>query len=342
VVAPALRRPSGSSLPRSVGRRPAHLAAVLGLAAALAGCQAEQGGATASSGGAPQSSGTSTVVASSLLDDDATTAAVGAAASSTPASALAALSAIPVKGRAPMTGYSRSQFGKGWVDTDHDGCDTRNDVLARDLTGETVEPGTHGCVVLTGTLADPYSGRTIAFRRGATTSTAVQIDHVVALGDAWQTGAQRWDAATRTAFANDPRELLAVDGPLNEQKGDGDAATWLPPNKAYRCAYVARQVAVKVAYGLWMTQAEKDASATVLATCPQQPLPDGIVAHVVPSAATTTAAPAPAPAAAPAGTAVTPGAFCSPEGATGVTRKGTRMACRTSASDRRDRWRSAG
>jgi Excalibur calcium-binding domain/Protein of unknown function (DUF1524) len=121
----------------------------------------------------------------------------------------------------------------------------------------------------------------------------------VALGDAWQTGAQGWTTATRTALANDPRNLLAVDGPLNEQKGDGDAATWLPPNKAYRCAYVARQVAVKVAYGLWMTQAEKDASATVLASCPTTALPDGVVAGVVApttSAPTPTVAPVPAPA----------------------------------------------
>ncbi len=101
----------------------------------------------------------------------------------------------------------------------------------------------------------------------------MQIDHVVALSNSWQTGAQGWDAATRTAFANDPLNLLAVDGSLNMQKGDGDTATWLPPDRGYRCAYVARQVAVKAAYGLWTTQAEHDAMATVLGTCPQEPLP---------------------------------------------------------------------
>jgi hypothetical protein len=201
-----------------------------------------------------------------------------------------------VKGRAPRTGYARDDFGSGWVDTDHNGCDTRNDILARDLTGDTFKPGTHNCVVLTGTLADPYSGRAISFQRGQGTSEAVQIDHVVALSDAWQKGAQGLDMARRTAFANDPLNLLAVDGPLNMSKGDGDAATWLPPNKSYRCAYVARQVAVKVSYGLWMTQAEKNAIATVLSTCPNEPLPGGVVAQIP----APVAAPAPAPAPKPA------------------------------------------
>ncbi|PWW22953.1 excalibur calcium-binding domain-containing protein [Geodermatophilus normandii] len=188
-------------------------------------------------------------------------------------SALEALGSVPVRGRAPQTGYSREEFGDGWVDTDHNGCDTRNDVLARDLTGEVFEPGTRDCVVVSGTLADPYSGRTIEFRRGEGTSEAVQIDHVVALSDAWQKGARQWDDARRTEFANDPLNLLAVDGPLNQSKGDSDAATWLPPARSYRCAYVARQVAVKVTYGLWMTRAERDAVAAVLGTCPDQPLP---------------------------------------------------------------------
>ncbi|NEK57250.1 DUF1524 domain-containing protein [Geodermatophilus sabuli] len=199
----------------------------------------------------------------------------GATADAPSGSALAALGGIEVKGRAPQTGYDRELFGAGWVDTDRNGCDTRNDVLARDLTGETFRPGTRDCVVLTGTLADPYSGRTIAFQRGEGTSEDVQIDHVVALSDAWQKGAQQWDADQRAAFANDPLNLLAVDGPLNMQKGDGDAATWLPPATGYRCAYVARQVAVKAGYGLWMTTAERDAVASVLAGCPDEPLPDG-------------------------------------------------------------------
>ncbi|MGG5260252.1 GmrSD restriction endonuclease domain-containing protein [Phycicoccus avicenniae] len=187
--------------------------------------------------------------------------------------ALDALAGLPVKGRAPKTGYARGQFGRAWADVDRNGCDTRNDVLRRDLRGLTLKAGTNGCLVLRGTLADPYTGRAKAFVRGAGTSSAVQVDHVVALSDAWQKGAQRLDAIRRTALANDPLNLLAVDGPTNQSKGDGDAATWLPPRKAYLCSYVARQVAVKVRYGLWVTAAERDAIERVLRTCPSQTLP---------------------------------------------------------------------
>jgi hypothetical protein len=145
--------------------------------------------------------------------------------------------------------------------------------LARDLVDETFRAGTNNCIVLTGTLHDPYTGTTIAFQRGQTTSDDVQIDHVVALSNAWQTGAQQLDAGTRELFGNDPLNLLATDGPTNQAKGDGDAATWLPPNRSAWCGYVARQVAVKTKYGLWVTQAERDAITRVLAGCPGEPLP---------------------------------------------------------------------
>ncbi len=179
-----------------------------------------------------------------------------------------------------MTGYDRDRFGPAWTDDNddplgHNGCDTRNDILRRDLYHPTLEAGTHDCVVLRGTLADPYTGRTIHFVRGETTSSQVQIDHVVALGDAWQTGAQQWSPAKRQDLANDPLNLLAVDGPTNESKGDADAATWLPPSHAFRCRYVARQVAVKTKYGLWMTSAEQAATQRVLARCPPLVLPSG-------------------------------------------------------------------
>jgi hypothetical protein len=188
-------------------------------------------------------------------------------------SALAIAAQLPVKGRAPRTGYDRDLYGYAWKDVDRNGCDTRNDILRRDLTDPVLKEGTDGCVVATGTLTDPFSGATIAFVRGQGTSSAVQIDHVVSLSDSWQKGAQQWDTATREAFANDPRNLLAVDGPLNQQKGDGDTATWLPPNTAFRCAYVARQVGVKDAYGLWVTQAEQDAMVRVLSACPAELVP---------------------------------------------------------------------
>ncbi|MET1033773.1 MAG: HNH endonuclease family protein [Arthrobacter sp.] len=184
---------------------------------------------------------------------------------------LAQLEGIEVKGRAPKTGYDRDLFGSGWKDPDRNGCDARNDILRRDLRDTTAKPGTHGCVIATGVLRDPFTGRTIGFVRGQGTSTQVQIDHLVALSDAWQKGAQRMTAEERLVFANDPLNLLAVDGPTNASKGDGDAATWLPPNKGFRCDYVARQTAVKAKHGLWMTRTEHDAIQRVLATqCPDK------------------------------------------------------------------------
>lgn len=197
--------------------------------------------------------------------------------------AMGALNRLPVKGKAPMTGYARARFGRAWTDDadqgltspwGHNGCDTRNDALARDLVEAHLKPGSR-CVVASGRLHDPYTGSTLAWRRGRHTSTTVQIDHVVALGNAWVTGAQHLPAPTRRALANDPLNLVAVDGPANEAKRDGDAATWLPPNKAYRCDYVARQIAVKTKYQLWVTAAEKTAMARVLHRCPTQTLPTG-------------------------------------------------------------------
>ncbi len=187
--------------------------------------------------------------------------------------AIDALAALAIKGRAPKTDYSRSQFGSGWDTVGN--CDVRNHILARDLIDvQFVSPT--DCTVQSGTLAqDPYTGTSIAFVRGPGSSSKIQIDHVVALSDAWQKGAQQLDKPTRQKFANDPLNLLAVDGPTNTAKGDGDAATWLPPHKPYRCRYVARQIAVKQKYQLWVTQAERDAMARVLGDCTEQLLPGG-------------------------------------------------------------------
>lgn len=183
-------------------------------------------------------------------------------------SAADALNELAVKGRAPKTGYARAQFGDGWASVR--GCDTRNIILRRDMTDAAQNDK---CQVVSGTLDDPYTGKIIEFTRGAGTSDDVQIDHVVALSDAWQTGAQQLTSDRREQLANDPLELLAVDGPANQQKSDGDAATWLPSNKPFRCQYVARQVAVKKKYALWVTSAEKAAIMRVLASCPGQALP---------------------------------------------------------------------
>ncbi|MEV4100105.1 HNH endonuclease family protein [Nonomuraea sp. NPDC049649] len=181
--------------------------------------------------------------------------------------ARAKLEKLAVKGRAPKTGFDRKKFGPAWADVDRNGCDTRNDILKRDLTDETFKPGTHDCIVLTGVLEDPYSGKTINFKRGQDTSSKVQIDHLIPLSDAWQKGAQQWSDTKRKEFANDPLNLLAVDGPLNGQKSDSDAATWLPPRRAYWCPYIARQVEVKAKYELWVTRAEKEAMEGILDKC---------------------------------------------------------------------------
>ncbi|MFF0773196.1 HNH endonuclease family protein [Nonomuraea wenchangensis] len=177
------------------------------------------------------------------------------------------LAKLQVKGRAPRTGFDRDKFGPSWADVDRNGCDTRNDILKRDLEDETFKSGTHDCIVLTGTLKDPYSGKTIKFKRGQDTSTAVQIDHLIPLSDAWQKGAQQWSATKRKEFANDPLNLQATDGPLNGQKSDSDAATWLPPLKSYRCTYIARQIDVKAKYDVWVTAAEKSAMEGILDDC---------------------------------------------------------------------------
>jgi hypothetical protein len=180
-------------------------------------------------------------------------------------SAAKTLETLAVKGRAPKTGYSRSQFGSGWATTS--GCDTRNIILHRDLENPVVDDK---CDVTSGTLHDPYTATVITFTKG---SSDVQIDHVVALSDAWQTGAQALTRALRIQLANDPMELIAVQGDANQQKSDGDAATWLPSNKSFRCEYVARQIAVKQKYSLWVIPAEKQAMLDILTTCPDQALP---------------------------------------------------------------------
>jgi hypothetical protein len=220
----------------------------------------------------------------------------------TDSTAVALLATLPVKGKAPKTGYDRTgDFGTAWLDVDRNGCDTRNDILARDLTA-IVRSGP--CRVLSGTLAEPYTGTSVAFVRGNATSSLVQIDHLVALSNAWQTGAQQLTQEQRVSLANDPLNLLAADGRANAQKGDGDAATWLPAAKTFRCTYVARQISVKVTYGLWVAPAERDAMTRVLSTCPEQ---RGMASASAPVVGVVDPAPAPAPAPALAPAPATPG-----------------------------------
>ncbi len=180
------------------------------------------------------------------------------------------LAALPVKGWDRIQDFKRYLFGKAWsddvnVEFGHNGCNTRDDVLRRDLANLVVRQGT--CFAQTGILHDPYTGTTIDFVRGPDTSNSVEIDHVVSLADAWYKGARSWDPQRRLNFANDPLNLLAVSPKANFDKAFRDAASWLPPNLAFRCDFVARQINVKAVYGLWVTAREKKAMSDVVAAC---------------------------------------------------------------------------
>lgn len=154
---------------------------------------------------------------------------------------------------------------------DRNGCDTRNDILSRDLTNIIYRSGTNNCVVQSGLFYDPYTDTNFEFIKSTGGST-IEIDHVVSLSDSWQKGSQQWDAQTRKQFANDPLNLVATSRSVNRAKSDSDAASWLPPNKQIRCAFIARQVAVKSAYQLWVTKAEFDVMKHILSLCPDQPV----------------------------------------------------------------------
>ncbi|NQX12304.1 DUF1524 domain-containing protein [Microbacteriaceae bacterium VKM Ac-2855] len=300
----------------------------------------------------PDTSVTPPIVASVVIADSAATSSITVAA---------LLDTLPVKGKAPKTGYERTDdFGAAWLDVDRNGCDTRNDILARDLTN----PARSGvCRVVSGTLVSPYTGDEIDFVRGNTTSQEVAIDHVVPLLNAWITGAQQLTLAQRVSLANDPINLLAVDRSSNSQKSAGDAATWLPADKAYRCDYVARQVSVKATYGLWVTEAEKTSISRVLSTCPEQlaltspfaPAPivvepaaePEVAAPVVAPEPITIEAPAPAVVEAPAPavveapapaepsviSGVSPGGYCGAFGAIGVADNGKSYQCGGKGAD---------
>jgi len=193
----------------------------------------------------------------------------GTSATAAPDTALAALESLSSRpeGSAP---YLRAAFGTGWADPDHNGCDTGNDVLARDLSSVTRRGK---CVVVGGRLLDPYVGRSVTAR---SVSGVVALDFVVPLADAWINGAGTWTAPQRAAFVNDPRNLQAIQSTTAQKKRSRDAAGYLPSSVAYRCAYVARQIGVKLAYGLSVGEAEATAMRTVLTTCPRQPLPEDL------------------------------------------------------------------
>lgn len=164
----------------------------------------------------------------------------------------------------PPEKYNRvEQFGPAWKDVDHNGCDTRNDILARDLRD--ISGRRNACVITAGHLPDPYSGTWIDFSKKE--ASKVQIDHVVALENAWQSGAYNLTQEDREALANDPDNLLAVNGHDNMAKGSKSADQWMPSNTAYACTYASKQVQIKNRYALTVTSSEKQALADALATC---------------------------------------------------------------------------
>ena len=183
-------------------------------------------------------------------------------------SAKSVLEKLEIKGRAPKTGYSREEFYSGWPKID--GCNLRQIILKREL-GDSAKLADDNCTVLSGEFDEPYTGSHMIFYEKSDLSNGLQIDHVVALSDAWQKGAQYLPKEVRYEIATDPLNLLAVDAKTNQGKSDGDAATWLPNNKSFRWQYVARQISVKHKYSLWVTQAEHDAIMKVLDTCPNEP-----------------------------------------------------------------------
>ncbi|BDH58316.1 membrane protein [Tsukamurella sp. PLM1] len=179
---------------------------------------------------------------------------------------------VPARERAPVK-YRRAAFGRAWTDDQaaplgHNGCDTRNDVLDRDLEDKTYVR-TSACpnAVATGTLVDPYSGSTLRFERGPNTSAKVQIDHVVPLAYAWDMGAWNWDDARRTDFANDPRNLVAVDGPANENKSDSPPGRWMPSNERFHCQYARQFAFVAREYGLSVDRASAAVVDQAANTC---------------------------------------------------------------------------
>ncbi len=180
------------------------------------------------------------------------------------------LDTLPIEERVPDLGIDSDPFGEGWADLDSDGCDTRNEILARDLTDAAFKEGTDDCEVISGGLADPYMGTPLRLHNGTGVPSSIQVDHVVSLGDAWQKGGKHLTEDLRIEFANDPLNLLVVDGRASIQKRGRDAAAWLPANEAFRCDYVSTQVLVKAKYSLWVTQPERDAIADVLTSCIEQ------------------------------------------------------------------------
>jgi len=185
---------------------------------------------------------------------------------------LAGIAEVPVRIRG--NDYRRAAFGESWTDDNtapggHNGCDTRNDILDRDLVDKTyVSIKRCPNAVATGTLHDPYTNAIVAFVRGAQTGAAVQIEHIVPLAYAWDLGARNWTDEMRVRFANDPANLLAIEGQINQDKGDQEPADWMPPNTAFHCQYAMQFIEVLRGYALPVDAPSAAVLRDAAATCP--------------------------------------------------------------------------
>ncbi|WP_433142041.1 HNH endonuclease family protein [Actinomadura nitritigenes] len=253
---------------REQGRRGTALAAAalaLTVPLAASGCKTDpaadgSGGTGGSSGGSGPSRNDGHAV-SPLDNPDGTKPGLAPITSSGDlGKARALIKKVATKGRGPKTGYERDKFGYAWMDNApdvpfaHNGCDTRNDLLKRDGEDVKYRSGSN-CVIVSLTLDDPYSGKTIHWTKSH--ATTIQIDHVMPLSYDWQMGASRWTKDKRESIANDPLNLIPVDGPLNGAKSDSGPASWLPPNKRVRCSYSVRVAQVSLKYDLPVTSADK-------------------------------------------------------------------------------------
>jgi hypothetical protein len=297
--------------------------------------------------GCAQGTPTATTTSPAAISATTTATAPGVASTTKPSTA----ATVPVAGSSVLdllatirivpeysVGYDRDLFPH-WKDLDGDGCDTRKEVLIRDSRSSAVIGSS--CTVVSGTWYSPYDGATW------TNPSDVDIDHVVALNEAWQSGAYAWSTQQRTNYANDltdGRTLLAVTDSVNQSKSDKDPTAWLPSLASYRCTYLANWVSVKARWLLAMDEAEHAAVKSGLSGCTGTSV---AVAPAPPTATSGTVATPGSPATPPTSSSgagqvaafVTPGAYCAPYGATGVSQKGVAYTCKPSQTESRNRWR---
>ena len=197
---------------------------------------------------------------------------IGADDADAPAAPAPTASTAPPAAPPPTTSaaeYDRDLFGPRWADVDRNGCDTRNDILARDLSDVVYKPGTNDCVVLSGILHDSYTGETVTFTRISEGYQPVQIDHIIPLAVAWASGADSWTEEQRTQFANDPANLQTTTA--NQAKGDSTPSAWMPTAEGAACEYSTRYLDVATVYALEIPTADRDALTAALTSCPSAP-----------------------------------------------------------------------